>query len=97
MSSTYTTLTADGDSSIHSHETTGVEGVQLSAIGTWGGGTLAVHQKHSDGTYRAIAGASYTADACKVLDVASGTLLKAVLSGSTTPSLFVEFSDMAGR
>ena len=97
MSSTNSTLSADGATSIHSHETTGVAGVQVSAIGTWGGGTLVFEQKHSDGTWRAITGASYTADASKVVDVASGTLIRATLSGSTTPSLFVEFSDMAGR
>ena len=97
MSSTTTTLAANGTTSIHHHETTGVPGVQFSAIGTFGGGTLIVEQKHSDGTWRAIAGASYTASVSKVIDVACGSSLRATLSSSTTPSVFVEFSDMCER
>ena len=97
MSSTNSTLSADGTTSIHSHETNGVAGVQVSAIGTFGGGTLVIEQLHSDGTWRSIADASYTANASKVVDVASGSSLRATLSGSTTPSIFVEFSDMSGR
>ena len=97
MSSTTTTLSADGTTSIHTHETNGVAGVQFSAIGTFGGGTLIVEQKHSDGNWRAIAGGSYSASASKVIEVASGSSLRATLSGSTTPSIFVEFSDMYAR
>jgi len=97
MSNTYTTLSADGPLGVHSHETNGVAGVQITAIGTWGGGTLVFKQKHSDGTWRSIIDGSFTADASQVLDVASGTQVSGDLSGATTPSLFVEIVDMVGR
>lgn len=97
MSSTSSTLTANGTSAIHSHETNGVAGVQFSAIGTFGDGTLIVEQRHSDGTWRTIVGTSFTANTSKVIDVASGSALRATLSGATTPSIFIEFSDMSGR
>jgi len=97
MSSTNQTLSANGTTAIHHHETQTISDVQVSAIGTFGGGTLAIEQLHGDGTWRSISGASYTANASKVLGVASGTSLRATLTGATSPSIFVEFSDMRGR
>ncbi len=82
------TLSADGNST--EHDVIGPAYVSVS--GNFGGGTAKIQRKGSDGTFRDLAGASYTAAADKLVDFPprSQNTIRVNLNGSTTPALVVE-------
>ena len=96
MPSTHSNLVADGPTDVHTHHTPSVTGVQITVADTIGNGELVVEQRCDDGTWRAMPYV-FNEPVVKVIHVASGTLLRGVLSGSTAPNLYVEFSDMYQR
>ena len=98
MTATYETITGNTTTAEHnSSRSNEVGGVNVVGIGTFGSGTLTIQQLHGDGVWRAIPGGAYTSSFGKVVDVASGTRLRAVMTGSTTPSVFVEFVNLDRR
>ena len=74
-------------------ETAVVGRVFLSLSGTFGGGTVAIERRGTDGTWRALATASYTSAVEKVLRFPPNSVnkLRATLSGATSPTLRVTF------
>lgn len=94
----FQTLTTNTTSSAYFYaDGTNATGLQFNAIGTFGGGTLTLQQKHSDGTWRALVDGVFASNTNKVFDVASQTYVRAVLTDATTPSIFIEFVPMGGR
>lgn len=98
MSITSTTLTADGDTPEHTYQvvsssTQGIEGFHFHADGTFGGGTLTISFLGADDTFHNIDQGAFTANADKDVRLLSPTTVKATLTGATTPSIFVQFTD----
>ena len=98
------TLSADGSSTTYLIEgaqgTEEIERIGFSASGTWGSGTLTLYvclnPSASPQVFVNVCDSSgtalgYTADVSGNLEVSGGALVKATLSGSTTPSLAVTF------
>jgi hypothetical protein len=96
------TLSADGDSTTYLIEgaqgTQEVEHIGFSAGGTWGGGTLTLYvcfdpdaspQVFVPACDSAGSALGYTDDVSGLVNITGGSLVKATLSGSTSPSLAV--------
>jgi hypothetical protein len=93
------TLSADGDTAevevhgaCHFHVSgTFGGGCHFHVSGTFGGGTCKLQIEDNDGTFRDIANASHTAAADQIVRFPqrARSLVKANLSGATTPSLTV--------
>ena len=82
------TLSANGSTGDFPLQARGA-GVSLFASGTWGSGTLTVQVRKSDGTFYNIPDAALTADGTVYVDIPSAALVRATLTGATTPSLTV--------
>lgn len=91
------TISADGNSSTHlvSSNTEVASGFFMQVSGTWGSGTLIAQYYAADETWRTLFGGSYTSDVSKQVVVPNGTLVRLNVSGSTTPSLFYQISNMS--
>lgn len=81
------TLSADGNTVEHVNKGP----VHVHVSGTFGGGTFKLQFLDNGGTWRDIAGASYTEAADKYVELAPATTIRGVLSGATTPSLAYNF------
>jgi hypothetical protein len=78
------TISADGNSSSVSTS----QKVHVHLSGTFGSGTAKVQFKDEGGTWRDIAGASYTAAADELIELGKSQYdLRVNLSGSTSPAL----------
>lgn len=89
MAEQFTTITADGTFLEHK-----VDGeCSVFVHGTFGGGTISVERQCTDGQYRTIPEAVFTANTNKLLRFAqrAKNTLRFVMSGATSPSVFVEF------
>lgn len=84
-----TTLSADGSTAYV--RTLGTE-YTISAVGTWGGGTITPKVKDADGTAVTWGTSTITADGAIAVTVPRGAELGATLSGSTSPSLVVHIA-----
>jgi len=65
--------------------------------GTFGGGTIQLQFKNSDGVFKDFAGAAYTDDTDKLVSVPRNTTIRAVLSGSTSPSIYWQLTDFLSK
>lgn len=88
----YDTLSADGETSsitLTAREKE-IEGVEIFASGDFDSGTLVLQKYCLDGSWRAVAGSSMTANASKIVELSNGSQVRLSLSGATSPSLYVE-------
>ncbi len=86
------TFTADGNSPeyrVHGGE------LHVHVSGTFGSGTVKIQFVADNGVYKDIAGAAWTAAADELIDLGNqqSYTVRAVLSGSTAPSLFLNMRD----
>jgi hypothetical protein len=72
------------------------DGVGFSFKGTWGGGTVALEQKIISTPYPYLdendVAITFTANANRVMDIKSGSWIRATLTGATTPAIEWEFT-----
>ena len=73
------------------HHNYGQKPFQFTITGGFGGGTVAIQKQLPDDTWVTIPGASYTAEAAKNIDLKEEVDIRYVVSGSTTPTLKIEF------
>ena len=92
------TLTADGDSQTlaPSNSEDNVGGAFVHMSGGFGGGTATVYFKTIDNTWVALSSGAFTAATDKQIFVPNNTGIKITLSGSTTPTLYYQISNMSG-
>lgn len=93
------TLTADGDTEefVYKAPSYRAEGVHFHAspTATFGGGTLQLSFKGADGNFHDIDNGSFTAATDSDVLIPSNTTLKGTLTGSTTPVIYWQFTDIA--
>ena len=86
------TFTADGNSPeyrVHGGE------LHVHASGTFGGGTVKIQFMADNGVYKDVAGAAWTTAADELIDFGTNQsyTVRAVLTGATGPSLFINLRD----
>lgn len=66
--------------------------LELIITGGFGSGTVVLQKQDSDLSWKNIPDASYTAAVSKIFNFAGPTVVRYVVSGSTTPTLRIEIS-----
>jgi hypothetical protein len=89
MHTTFSTNTTSSTARIHGGE------LHVHASGTFGGGTVKIQFQADNGLWYDIAGAAWTTAADELIDLGNqqSYTVRAVLTGATTPSLFLNIRD----
>lgn len=91
------TISADGDSLSLAPNSPDRDssGVFVHCSGTFGGGTATIYFKADDDTWKAVSNGAFTGAFDKQVMVPNEVPIKITVSGSTTPSIFYQISNMS--